>query len=112
MIKQLDCEKQIARKLKEIMDIAKKYDPEMRATINFEYTEELYDVMEEVGLKIVALDRKKYKDLRLGEITDATIREIGYIPDVFIDRESGKKNYLRLLGKSPKDLYDKLELFV
>ena len=89
-----------------------KYDPEMRATINFEYTEELYDVMEEVGLKIVALDRKKYKDLRLGEITDATIREIGYIPDVFIDRESGKKNYLRLLGKSPKDLYDKLELFV
>ena len=30
MIKQLDCEKQIARKLKEIMDIAKKYDPEMR----------------------------------------------------------------------------------
>ena len=30
MIKQLDCEKQIARKLKEIIDIAKKYDPEMR----------------------------------------------------------------------------------
>ena len=30
MIKQLDCEKQIARKLKEIMNIAKKYDPEMR----------------------------------------------------------------------------------
>ena len=30
MIKQLYCEKQIARKLKEIMDIAKKYDPEMR----------------------------------------------------------------------------------
>ena len=30
MIKQLDCEKQIARKLKEIMYIAKKYDPEMR----------------------------------------------------------------------------------
>ena len=30
MIKQLDCEKQIARKLKEIIYIAKKYDPEMR----------------------------------------------------------------------------------
>ena len=30
MIKQLDCEKQIARKLKEIIDIAKKYDSEMR----------------------------------------------------------------------------------
>ena len=30
MIKQLDCEKQIARKLKEIINIAKKYDPEMR----------------------------------------------------------------------------------
>ena len=25
-----ECEKQIARKLKEIIDIAKKYDPEMR----------------------------------------------------------------------------------
>ena len=26
----IECEKQIARKLKEIIDIAKKYDPEMR----------------------------------------------------------------------------------
>ena len=26
----IECEKQIARKLKEIMNIAKKYDPEMR----------------------------------------------------------------------------------
>ena len=89
-----------------------RFDPEMRATINFEYTEELYELMEEVGLDIVRLDRKKYKDLRLGEITTAMIKDIGYIPDVFVDKESGKKNYLRLLGKDPKDLYGKLELFV
>ncbi len=89
-----------------------KFDPDIRATLNLEYSEELCELMEEVGLEIVELDRKKYRDLRLGEITAATVKDYGSIPDVFIDRESGKKNYVRILGKDPKDLYGKLELFV
>ena len=63
-------------------------------------------------MDILDLDRKKYKDLRLGELTTATIKEYGYVPDVFIDRESGKKNNIRILGKTPEDVLAKLKLFL
>ena len=88
-----------------------KANPEMRATINLEYSEELYDVMEEVGLDLYDLNRKKYKDLRLGELTSLAIKELGHVPDVFIDRDpQRKKNDIRLLGKDPADVLSKLEL--
>ena len=89
-----------------------KFNPEFRATMNLEYSEELRDIIEEVGLDIIELDRKKYRDLRLGELTTATIKEFGYVPDVFVDRESGKKNFIRMLGKTPEDLLAKLQLFL
>ena len=41
-----------------------------------------------------------------------TIKEYGYVPDVFIDRESGKKNNIRILGKTPEDVLAKLKLFL
>ncbi len=92
---------------------AMKYDPEMRATMYFEYSDELYEMMEEVGLEILILDRKKYKDLRLGEIVSATIRENGFVPDAFVDIDKSKnKNNMRLLGKNPADLISKSELFL
>ncbi|MBQ7702406.1 MAG: bifunctional hydroxymethylpyrimidine kinase/phosphomethylpyrimidine kinase [Candidatus Methanomethylophilaceae archaeon] len=89
-----------------------KFNPELRSTMNIEYSEELRDIIEEVGLDILDLDRKKYKDLRLGELTTATVKEYGYVPDVFIDRESGKKNNIRILGKNPDDVLSKLRLFL
>ena len=90
-----------------------KFDPEMRATINLEYSEELYDVMEEVGFEICDLNRKKYKDLRLGELTNLAIRELGHIPDAFIDKEvQRKKNDIRIIGKNPADILSKLELIL
>ena len=85
----------------------------MRATINLEYSEELFDVMEEVGLDLYDLNRKKYKDLRLGELTSLAIKELGHVPDAFIDREpQKKKNNIRLIGKDPADLLSKLELIL
>ena len=90
-----------------------KFDPEIRATINLEYSEDLCDVMEEVGLEICRLDRKRYKDLRLGELTNLAVREIGHVPDAFIDREpQRKKNDIRIVGKSPADVLSKIELFL
>ena len=85
----------------------------MRATINLEYSEELFDVMEEVGLDMYDLNRKKYKDLRLGELTSLAIRELGHVPDAFIDREpQKKKNNIRIIGKDPADVLSKLELIL
>lgn len=90
-----------------------KFDPEMRATVNLEYSQELYDVMEEVGFDICTLDRKKYKDLRLGELVSLAIKDNGGIADAYIDREpQRKKNDIRIVGKTPEDLVSKLELIL
>lgn len=92
---------------------AMKYDPKIRATVNLEYSEELVDVMEEVGLDIIRLNRKKYKDLRLGELISMEIKECGRVPDAFVDIEPAKKkNDIRLLGENPEDLLSKIDLFL
>lgn len=89
-----------------------KFNPEIRATMNLEYTDELRDIMEEVGMDILEFNRKKYKDLRLGEITTATIKDNGYVPDAFVDKEKGRSSHIRVLGKSPEDIVSKLQLFL
>ena len=90
-----------------------KANPEMRATMNLEYSEELYDVMEEVGFDLCDLNRKKYKDLRLGELTSLALNDLGHVPDAFIDREpQRKKNDIRIIGKDPADILSKLELIL
>lgn len=90
-----------------------KFDHDIRATINFAYNSELAEVMEEVGLDIVEFDRKKYPDARLGELTTQTIKDIGRVPDAFIDRGKSKKEMLiRLVGKNPEDLISKIETFI
>ncbi len=90
-----------------------KANPKMRATMNLEYSEELYDVMEEVGFDLCDLNRKKYKDLRLGELTSLALNDLGHVPDAFIDREpQRKKNDIRIIGKDPADILSKLELIL
>jgi len=101
-----------AEKASYLLLSAVKFDPEMRSTMNLEYSDDLRDIMEEVGLDILEYDRRKYKDLRLGEITTATIKDNGYVPDAFIDREKGRSSSIRLLGKNPEDIIAKLQLFL
>ena len=90
-----------------------KFDSEMRASIDIEYSEELVDVLEEVGFSIEVFDHKKHKDDRLGEITTRTIKAAGKVPDVFLDKGTSKKDMtIRIMGKTPKDLLQKLELIL
>lgn len=90
-----------------------KFQPDVRATINFAYNRELTEVIEEVGLDIYEFDRKKYSEARLGEITTQTIKDIGRIPDAFIDTGKSKKEaVIRLVGKTPEDLISKIEMFI
>jgi hydroxymethylpyrimidine kinase/phosphomethylpyrimidine kinase len=90
-----------------------KFNPEMRATMNLEYSEELMDIMEEIGLTIQIFNRKKHRDARLGEITAETIKENGSVPDAFIDRDANKNDRsIGLLGKNPGDLIEKLKLLI
>ncbi|MFA6709963.1 MAG: bifunctional hydroxymethylpyrimidine kinase/phosphomethylpyrimidine kinase [Candidatus Methanomethylophilaceae archaeon] len=88
-----------------------KFDPEIRASMNLDYSEELMGVLEEVGFSIETLDRKRHKDDRLGEITANTIKNAKRVPDVFLDKGNGRNGMMiRLMGKTPAGLLEKLEL--
>lgn len=89
-----------------------KFDPEMRATMDISYSDNIYEAMEEIGFIIYDLNHAKHRDCRLGELVTETIKEHGSVPDAFIDREPSKKNLIRLIGKNPNDLLSKLDLFV
>lgn len=90
-----------------------KFDPEIRASMNLDYSEELMGVMEEVGFSIETLDRKKHKDDRLGVIAANTIKTAKKVPDVFLDKGTGRKDMMiRLMGKTPAGLLEKLELIL
>ncbi|MBP5395284.1 MAG: hypothetical protein J6Y18_05225 [Candidatus Methanomethylophilaceae archaeon] len=92
---------------------AMRFNPKMRCNINLQYSEELVDLMEECSLSIEYMDRKNNKSLLTGELVTKTLKEVGYVPDVLVDKDKGKNERLvRILAEDPYDMLDKLELFL
>ena len=90
-----------------------KFDPKMRCNVNLEYSAELVELMEECGLSIEYMDRKNNRKLLTGELVTATIKEVGYVPDVLVDKDKNKNEKLvRILASDPYDMLDKLESFL
>ena len=89
---------------------AMRYDDDMRACINIRYDNDLLDVMEEVGLTLTFLDRKKYPNARLGDLTSLAIGSLGSMPDVIYDHGNDRRGpMIRMLGKDLADLKGKIE---
>ena len=92
---------------------AMRYDKDMRAAMDIQYSADLLGLMEEVGMTIVSADRRKHPELRLGELTEYAIKETGSVPDVIYDPGTYKRGPLiRLLGKDIADLRQKIEQIV
>lgn len=90
-----------------------RFNPKIRCNLNLEYSKELVELMEEVGLSIEHMDRKNNKKLLTGELVTSTLKDVGYVPDVLVDKDKNKNEKLiRILAETPKDLIDKLELFL
>ncbi len=89
---------------------AMKINPKIRCSMNINYTDDMMNLVEEVGLSIENMDRKNNKNLMTGELVLKTLENVGYVPDVLIDKNTSKnEKYLRLLAESPDNLLDKLE---
>ncbi|MDR0778876.1 MAG: bifunctional hydroxymethylpyrimidine kinase/phosphomethylpyrimidine kinase [Methanomassiliicoccaceae archaeon] len=88
---------------------AMRFNDDMRAAMNIKYDDDLLDVMEEVGMTITFVNREKYHDARLGELTTFAIRDLGSMPDVIYDMGTNKREpMIRLLGTDIADLKRKI----
>ncbi|MDR0198579.1 MAG: bifunctional hydroxymethylpyrimidine kinase/phosphomethylpyrimidine kinase [Methanomassiliicoccaceae archaeon] len=89
---------------------AMRFDKDMRAAMDIDYNEDILNVMEEVGMNITSVDRDRYPDARLGELTAFAIRDLGSMPDVIYDMGTYKRGpMIRMLGKDLADLRKKIE---
>ena len=92
---------------------AMRSDKEMRAAMDIKFNEDLLNVMEEVDMVITSVDRDRYPDSRLGELTAFAIRDLGSMPDIIYDMGTYKRGpMIRMLGKDPEDLKRKVEQIV
>lgn len=86
-------------------------NPKIRSAFNMKYSKDMVDVMEEVGLSIEYTDRKKHKNALSGELIRYAIQDAGYVPDVIVEKASNKgDNIIRIFGKNPESILEKLEL--
>jgi hydroxymethylpyrimidine/phosphomethylpyrimidine kinase len=92
---------------------AMRFNKEVRAAMDIHYDEDVLNVMEEVGMNITYVNRDKYPDARLGELTTFAIRDLGSMPDVIYDMGTYKRGpMIRMLGTDLNDLKKKIEQIV
>lgn len=88
-----------------LMAVMKK-DPETRCVMSLAYSDDMMDVMEEVGLTSVIAEMPKD---RLMESTDKALSKSKTVPDAIVDKGSKKERIVRLLAKDTADMMSKLE---
>lgn len=88
-------------------------NPKIRSAFNMKYSKDMVDLMEEVGLTIEYADRKRHKNALSGELVRLAIEEAGYVPDVIVEKANNRNdNSIRIFGKSPEAILEKLELIL
>ncbi len=87
-----------------------KYNYNVRALLGVACSENLLDVMEEVGLDVLIPCYGKYRCHCLSDIIIEAIRERGRIPDAFVKKDSEENASIQLLGRNLRDLLNKLRL--
>ncbi len=105
-----------SRHIARVILAATKYDPAMRSAMDIRYSEELVEVCRNLGFRIASFDRSdEPQDVKAREGstlewgTERAIRNFGRIPDVIYDRgEVGKEPVMRILGKSPGEVVEKV----
>ena len=95
-----------AEHLSFVLLTAMTHDPETRCVMSIAYSNDVMDVMEEVGMNAVSVQMTKDKT---AEATEEAIAKAGGIPDAIADKGSRKNRIIRILAKDTKDMLRKLE---
>lgn len=83
-----------------------KHDPAMRCVMSIAYSDDVMNVMEEVGLNAVSIEMTKDK---ISEATEKAISKARGIPDAIVDKGSKRDRTIRIIAKDPEDALRKLE---
>jgi hydroxymethylpyrimidine/phosphomethylpyrimidine kinase len=91
---------------------AMKFDPSRRSAMNIRYSEEALGACEKTGLKVSTFSRerepKEVSTMEWG--TTQAIKKFKGVPDVIYDLGAvGKEPMVRVLGKNPRDVLEKVE---
>ena len=92
------------------------HHPDYRSVINIRYENEVLQACEKAGLHMASFDRsdepadvKEREGSTLEWGTQKVLKENEAIPDIVFDRgDMGKEPMIRVLGKDPKDVVDKI----
>ena len=93
-----------------------RHDPEVRSAMNIRFSETRLDRCEKLGWRVASFDRgdepKEKKDREGSSLewgTDWVLSRESRVPDVIFDRgEMGKEPMIRILGKDPQNVVDKV----
>lgn len=80
--------------------------PETRCIMSIAYSDDIMDVMEEVGMTAVTAEIGKDK---ISEATEKALKKCKGIPDAIVDKGPKKERVIRLLAKDTDDMLSKLE---
>jgi hydroxymethylpyrimidine/phosphomethylpyrimidine kinase len=105
-----------SRHIATIILTAMRYDPEYRSAMNIRFSERIVEQCESLGWKVCSFDRsdepeevKQQEGSSLEWGTERVLsRETG-IPDIIFDRgDVGKEPMIRVLGRNPDEVVDKV----
>ncbi len=95
-----------AEGLSYVLLAAMKADPECRCAVTLAYSDDVIDVMEEVGMRAVSADIPKD---RIVESVEKAVAKAGGVPDAIVDKGSKKDRTVRILARDTADMLSKLE---
>ena len=95
-----------AEHLSYVLMSAMKHDPETRCAMSIAYSDDVMDIMEEVGFNTVSVNMTRDKIL---EATEEAISKAKGIPDAIADKNSKKNRIIRILAKDTGDMFKKLD---
>lgn len=92
------------------------FDPGSRCAMNLRYSDEYIEKFKKAGFKIGSFDRihePKNMKSTMEWGTKQAIKKLGSIPDIIYDKGGkGKEPMIRILGKNPKDVVNKVYILL
>lgn len=91
---------------------AMKHDPDIRSAMNIKFSKESIEICKNMNLSVGSFDRTyEPKDVKstMEWGTQEAISNLDFVPDIIYDEGgSGKEPMIRILGKNPNDVIDKV----
>lgn len=105
-----------SRHIARVILAAMRHEPEMRSAMNIKYSQEVIEACKKAGFSLACFDRreepKEVKEREGSTLewgTDKAISSWGRVPDAVYDQgDVGKEPMVRLLGRSPMEVVEKL----